>query len=95
MDRPSDIELVRRLRDLHTQATKERSHYYVGNLATDAADAIEALTAALVECSDDLEEELNARYPAEVRKYPTMQRDYDHDMAAVLRARAALRKVRP
>jgi hypothetical protein len=39
--------IVERLRDLHKQATVERSHYYVGNCALDAADHIEALEVAL------------------------------------------------
>jgi len=38
-------DLVERLRDLHKQATVERSHYYVGKCALDAADRIEALEA--------------------------------------------------
>ena len=40
-------DIVERLRDLHKQATVERSHYYVGNCALDAADRIEALEEAL------------------------------------------------
>ena len=34
-------ELVLKLLDLHKQATVERSHYYVGSLAKEAADLIE------------------------------------------------------
>jgi len=41
------MTLIERLRDLHKQATVERSHYYVGKCALDAADRIEALEAAL------------------------------------------------
>jgi hypothetical protein len=40
-------DLVERLRDLHKQATVERSHYYVGKCALDAAARIEALEAGL------------------------------------------------
>ena len=39
------MTLIERLRDLHKQATVERSHYYVGKCALDAADRIEALEA--------------------------------------------------
>jgi len=45
-------DLVERLRDLHKQATVERSHYYVGKCALDAADHIEALEKALWEILD-------------------------------------------
>ena len=41
------VSLIERLRDLHKQATVERSHYYVGKCALEAADRIEALEAAL------------------------------------------------
>ena len=41
------MTLIERLRDLHKQATVERSHYYVGKCALDAADRIETLEAAL------------------------------------------------
>ncbi len=38
-------EIVKALRDLHKQATEERSHYYVGKVVTLAADRIEHLEA--------------------------------------------------
>jgi len=41
------VSLIERLRDLHKQATVERSHYYVGNCTQEAAARIEALEAAL------------------------------------------------
>jgi len=43
------MTLIERLRDLHKQATVERSHYYVGKCALDAADRIEALEAEIKE----------------------------------------------
>jgi hypothetical protein len=42
-------DIVERLRDLHKQATSERSHYYVGRCATDAADEIERLRASVAD----------------------------------------------
>lgn len=63
----------------------------------DAADPsptadVDALVRALRECADDLETEVNARYPAETRAYPSMEVKYQRDMEPVLRARAALTK---
>lgn len=49
---------------------------------------IEALAAALKECADDLESEVNARYGSP--PHPAMQRRYDRDIDPVVRARAAL-----
>jgi len=43
------MTLIERLRDLHKQATVERSHYYVGKCVLDAADRIEALEAEIKE----------------------------------------------
>lgn len=36
-------DIVEKLRDLHTQATTERSHYYVGSVCTEAIAEIESL----------------------------------------------------
>ena len=46
------------------------------------ADAarIRELEAALCACADDLEAELNNRYPPAIRKYPCMEIDYQRDM---------------
>ena len=41
-------DLVKRLDSLHKQATVERSHFYVGSCAKDAADRIEELEGKLV-----------------------------------------------
>jgi len=41
----SDDDLVKRLHDLHKQATVERSHHYVGKCVADAIDRIEELEA--------------------------------------------------
>lgn len=41
----------------------------------------------LQECSEDLEAEIDARYPFESRQqYPTLQRRYTNDMEAPIRA---------
>ena len=52
------------------------------------------LYAALMECADDLEAEIEARYPPAIREYPGEKRRYDRDIAVVHRARAALAKAR-
>lgn len=36
-------QILDKLNDLHKQATVERSHYYVGSVAKEAADMIRAL----------------------------------------------------
>lgn len=48
------------------------------------------LADALKECADDLESELNEKYTAELRLYPSQQAKYQRDMKPVLAARAAL-----
>ena len=42
------MTLQERLRDLHKQATTERSHYYVGTTAQEAADALDAQAARII-----------------------------------------------
>lgn len=50
-----------------------------------------ALEAALRECADDLEAELNARhFMPNGKPHPALQHDYDNDIATVLQARALL-----
>ena len=49
---------------------------------------------ALAECSDDLEQYVNAAWPPSVRAYPDNARKHERDMAPVIRARAALQKDR-
>lgn len=51
------------------------------------------LLAALEECADALEEELAARYLG-LLDYPSVKADYDIDMEAVQRARAAIAKAK-
>lgn len=51
---------------------------------------IAEMAASLKDCSDDLESELNARTPEEMRVYPVMDRRYQRDMDAVRVARALL-----
>lgn len=40
--------------------------------------------------ADDLEAELNGRYPQNIRDYPSMDARYERDMANVYEARRAL-----
>lgn len=55
-------------------------------------DAVERAIAALVECAQDLEAELHARYPKEsIEAYPTERRRFERDMGAVRAALAAAR----
>lgn len=59
--------------------------------------AAPALYDALVETTDALEAEINARYPDEAAgrsTYPTMRRSYDRDMSTVIAARAVLSRSR-
>ena len=65
-------------------------------LAKEAADEIlrlraenEKLRAALKDCADDLEAEINTRYG---NVHPALQRRYDRDMASVRAAAAALKE---
>lgn len=52
-------------------------------------DAVERARTALIECAQDLEVELRARYPEEtIEACPSMNRRFERDMAPV---RAALR----
>lgn len=51
---------------------------------------VERLRALLRECAIGLEAEVEARYPAEARKYPSEERRYRRDIEPVIRARAAL-----
>lgn len=54
---------------------------------------VHELREALRECANDLEAELNARYPdLERNTYPDIQRRYNRDMVVVLDARALLTK---
>lgn len=49
------------------------------------------LRTALRACADDLQAAVEAEYPEESRKYPSVERRYRRDMSTVQRARAALR----
>lgn len=52
-------------------------------------DEIAELRAALAECADELEVEIEERYRG-LKDHPAMERRYKRDIASVLRARAAL-----
>ena len=69
-----------------------RIHYNLtaDEIAEEAADRIEALEECLRECADDLECELNARYPKSFRAYACMESNYRLDMSPVYKARALL-----
>ena len=45
-------DLVKRLHDLHKQATVERSHFYVGKCVADAIHRIEELEAKLAKVKE-------------------------------------------
>lgn len=64
-------------------------------LIVQAVNSHKELVEALEECVHELEGEIEGNYPAETRKqYPSQQRRYDRDMSTVLRARAALAKLK-
>jgi len=48
-------DLVKRLRDLHEQATVEKSHFYAGKCVKDAIERIEELEAKLAEAVNALD----------------------------------------
>lgn len=45
--KPEPVDILDRLRDLHRQATVERSHYYVGRCVSDAINEITTLRKVL------------------------------------------------
>ena len=49
-----DPEILADLRDLHEQATKERSHYYTGKVVERAIKVITRQNAALAECHKEI-----------------------------------------
>lgn len=65
--------------------------------ALEAAEAREArLREALADCASDLESEINADFPVDVRaQYPVMQDKYEREMTTVHEARAALAETAP
>jgi hypothetical protein len=56
-------------------------------------DVVRELVEALVECADDLEAEVAARYNG-IRHYPTMAADEKRDMEPVAKARATLARAK-
>ena len=58
-------DIVERLRDLHKQATSERSHFYVGKCTTDAIDEIERLRRTLEHIKGVAHANLTQPIPAE------------------------------
>ena len=52
------------------------------------------ILALLKELADDLEAELDSRYPASVRAYPSEEARYQRDMEGVYKARELLRGAR-
>jgi len=56
----------------------------------EAADEIEKLRAALKECADDLEEEINGKYRGSQNIYIHEMHRFDRDMAPVTNARKLL-----
>lgn len=81
-------DIVERLR----RAQLNHDELRFGWLA-EAADEIDRLRGALEECANDLEGELAAKYPLEIRnQYPSVAADYERDMTSVLAARTALER---
>ena len=72
-------------RDQRTSDEELHANAIMMAAAPDLADALK-------ECADDLESELNEKYTAELRLYPSQQAKYNRDMKPVLAARAALQK---
>lgn len=92
------IELVRERDEARAELLEEQ--VLVGNINRDwnrmlvRAEAAEAraavLATALKDCADDLEAEVEARYPAESSHHPSEARRRWRDMEPVRKARAAL-----
>jgi DNA-binding FrmR family transcriptional regulator len=61
-----------------------------GHDCVEAAELIRALQAALKECADDLEVEINHRYRDTAHKYQTYKHKRDVDMEPVNKARDLL-----
>ena len=76
---------------LRLQAEIEGLREEVAILRTTEAAEIEQLRALVKDLADDLEAELNERYPQNVRAYPSEQRRYERDMVNVYEARRALK----
>jgi hypothetical protein len=66
------------------------SWYDSGNVSGCPICRIAELEAALRDCADDLEAEVEAKYPVGSRVYPTMERRYNQDMEPVTTARRLL-----
>jgi hypothetical protein len=61
----------------------------ISQTASDYLHEIEQLRAALKECADDLESELNGHYQGTL-DYPSQQRRFERDMAPITAARKLL-----
>jgi len=85
-------DIVDRLRDDQPgerQCVRE-ARMDLGGLLMEAADEIEKLRAALKECADDLEEEINGKYRGSQNIYIHEMHRFDRDMAPVTNARKLL-----
>jgi hypothetical protein len=60
--------VVDKLRDLHRQATEERSHYYTGKVILEAIDEINRLYAALSHTMDSVTDDEECSECKEIRK---------------------------
>ncbi|WP_417261704.1 hypothetical protein [Celeribacter sp.] len=59
-------------------------------------DLLKYIQRTLQVCSEDLEVHLNAEYPEAQRKeYPTYERRYQNDKAAIVDARYCLDQIKP
>jgi hypothetical protein len=53
------VDIIEKLKDLHFQATMERSHYYTGSCLREAIQEIERLRSLLDEAREALSNALN------------------------------------
>ncbi len=78
---------------------RERCEGYKGQVLTGSIEIerlrarVAELVAALQECADDLEQELEHHY-AGTKDYPSERRRYERDTAPVRKARAAIAKAK-
>ena len=79
---------------LGLMADDKRNYHIVVIENTPAHREIERLRAALRECANDLECELNGRYD-QTLDYPSQRAKFDRDMQPVLAARKLLNSERP
>lgn len=78
-----------------TDAETEENAEFPGEIKYVRADELDRLRVALRDCADDLEAEINAKYQAANRAYPSEERRFQRDMETVRQARAELARGKP